>query len=135
MMFPNKIPETLRIELKLAARLGVKPVKIGESGFDAVVEEGRIKWAVKTNGELVIIPHTLRGQEIFHSVLTGGEPVIAAGEAEIVGSRHMGRYILLQISNRSGHFQPSADSLEIGIEAFRKQGIDTTSAIKEIEGQ
>jgi hypothetical protein len=100
-----------------------------------VVEEGRIKWAVKTNGELVIIPHTLRGQEIFHSVLTGGEPVIAAGEAEIVGSRHMGRYILLQISNRSGHFQPSADSLEIGIEAFRKQGIDTTSAIKEIEGQ
>jgi hypothetical protein len=51
---------------------------------------------------------------------------LAAGEAEIVGSN--GLYILLTISNHSGHFRPTSESLELGITAFRQQGVDTSNA-------
>ncbi len=39
---------------------------------------------------------------------------------------------MLEISNRSGHFRPTADSLEIGKEAFRQQGIDPATATETI---
>lgn len=93
--------------------LGVKPLKIGESGFDDAINEGTIKWAVTINGELVIIPSSVGNIEINHTVLTGGQPVLAAGEAEIAGGE--GQYFMMLISNRSGHYQPSADSLNISI--------------------
>ncbi|BDA73087.1 hypothetical protein RIVM261_013510 [Rivularia sp. IAM M-261] len=54
-IFENQLPERLKDELNLAKKLGVKPLKIGESGFDNVINEGTIKWAVTTDGELVII--------------------------------------------------------------------------------
>lgn len=42
---------------------------------------------------------------------------------------------MILISNRSGHYQPSPDSLNIGMEAFKERGIDPTDADKIIEGQ
>lgn len=125
-IFDNQLPERLKDELDLAEELGVKPLKIGESGFDDAINEGTIKWAVTINGELVIIPYSVGNIEINHTVLTGGQPVLAAGEAEIAGGK--GQYFMMSISNRSGHYQPSADSLNIGIEAFEVRGIDTTNA-------
>ncbi|HLP91156.1 MAG TPA: DUF4157 domain-containing protein [Nostocaceae cyanobacterium] len=124
--FPNQLPERLQSELKLANRLGVKPVKFGDPNFDSIINEGTIKWAVTTDNELVIIPKNVGNSEISHSVLSGGKPVLAAGEAEIVGGS--GQYLLLEINNHSGHYQPTGDSLDIGIEAFKKQGIDVNSA-------
>lgn len=132
-VFENQLPERLQGELDLALRLGVKPLKIGEPGFDTVVNQGTIKWAVTTNGELVIIPYLVGSTEINHTVSTDGKPVLAAGEAEIAGGE--GQYFMISISNRSGHYQPSAGSLNIGIEAFRERGIDPTDADKIIEGQ
>jgi hypothetical protein len=35
---------------------------------------------------------------------------------------------LLTISNHSGHFRPTSESLELGITAFRQQGVDTSNA-------
>ncbi|WP_097283060.1 RICIN domain-containing protein [Streptomyces sp. OK228] len=121
-LFPNTMPETLGQELALAERLSVKPVSIGSAGFDAAVSSGTIKWAVREDGSLVIIPKFVQGKEISHSVLTGGAPVRAAGEAEIAGSAKDG-YFGLDINNHSGHFLPSSESLKIGKEAFTAAGV------------
>jgi hypothetical protein len=53
----------------------------------------------------------------------GGAPVVAAGEAEIAGGAESG-YYGLEINFHSGHFLPSAASLEIGKNAFAMFGIE-----------
>jgi hypothetical protein len=55
-------------------------------------------------------------------LLSGGDPVLAAGEAQIVGWE--GRYYGRDITYHSGHFQPGEESLDIGINAFRDVGIE-----------
>ncbi|CAD5911596.1 hypothetical protein NO976_00081 [Planktothrix agardhii] len=101
--FSNQSPGTLNDELRSAEDLGIRPIKVGEAGFDDIINEGTVKWAVTTKLELFVIPKFLDvNNEIYHTVITLGEPVLAAGEAEIVGSN--GLYILLTISNHSGHF-------------------------------
>ncbi len=93
----------------------------------AVINEGTIKWAVTTQGELLIMPKFLDiNNEIYHTVITRGQPVLAAGEADIVGSN--GSYILLKITNHSGHFKPTPQTLEIAITAFQEYGINTSQA-------
>lgn len=125
--FSNQSPGTLNDELRSAEDLGIRPIKVGEAGFDDIINEGTVKWAVTTKLELLVIPKFLDvSNEIYHTVITLGEPVLAAGEAEIVGSN--GLYILLTISNHSGHFRPTSESLELGITAFRQQGVDTSNA-------
>ncbi|MCC3414074.1 MULTISPECIES: hypothetical protein [unclassified Microcoleus] len=125
--FSNQSPATLNDELRSADELGIRPIKVGEAGFDDIINEGTVKWAVTTNPELLVIPKFLDvNNEIYHTVITRGQPVLAAGEAEIVGSN--GLYILLTISNHSGHFRPNSESLEVGITAFRQQGVDTSNA-------
>ena len=125
--FSNQSPGTLNDELRSADELGIRPIKVGEAGFDDIINEGTVKWAVTTKLELFVIPKFLDvNNEIYHTVITRGQPVLAAGEAEIVGSK--GLYILLTISNHSGHFRPTSESLELGITAFRQQGVDTSNA-------
>jgi len=58
---------------------------------------------------------------VAHTAITGGAPVLAAGEAEIAGSA--GNYFGLEITNNSGHYLPSPESLEIGRSAFENAGI------------
>ena len=60
--------------------------------------------------------------DLYHSVLSGGDPVLAAGEAQIV--KWEGRYYGRYITYHSGHFQPGEESLDIGINAFRDAGIE-----------
>jgi hypothetical protein len=62
------------------------------------------------------------GAEIFHPVLSGGAPVLAAGEAEVAGSAEIG-FFGTEINFQSGHFLPSAESLQIGRAAFAREGI------------
>lgn len=122
----NQLPDRLNAELRLGDRLGIKPLQVEETGFDDIINQGTIKWVVTTKNQLLVIPKFVGSQEIPHTILTRGQPVLAAGEAEIVGSN--GEYYLLEISNYSGHFLPSSDSLETGKEAFRQQNIDPTNA-------
>ncbi len=124
--FSNQLPDRLESELRLADSLGVKPLKVGEPGFDDIINEGTVKWAIAVEGELLVIPKFVGGREISHTVITRGEPVLAAGEADMAGTN--GQYILLSFSNRSGHFQPSRDSLDRGITALREQGVDAINA-------
>lgn len=119
--FPNRMPEELAGELADAERLGVKPVRVGDTGFDDVINSGTVKWAVTEEGELVFIPKHVQGTELKHPVLTNGAPVLAAGEAEIAGSG--GNYFGMSINRQSGHYWPSQESLEIGKDAFERAGI------------
>ncbi|MDX2562516.1 DUF6531 domain-containing protein [Streptomyces sp. TX20-6-3] len=120
-LFHNQMPEELERELADAERLGVKPMRVGDPGFDDVINSGTVKWAVTEEGELVFIPKNVQGIELKHPVLTNGAPVRAAGEAEIAGGS--GNYFGMEINNQSGHYWPSQESLEIGKEAFDRAGI------------
>ncbi|KYF82471.1 hypothetical protein BE20_55570 [Sorangium cellulosum] len=119
--FENQLPERLPQELRLAERMGVTPMRAGDPGFDEMINSGPVKWAVNEDGELLFIPHSVQQQEIAHPVLTGGRPVLAAGEADIAGGD--GSYFALGISNKSGHFTPSTSSLATGTRAFEENGI------------
>ncbi|WP_326688583.1 DUF6531 domain-containing protein [Streptomyces sp. NBC_01795] len=119
--YENQMPEDLAKELADAERVGVKPLRVGDEGFDAAINNGTIKWAVTEGNELVIIPKHAGGIELKHPVLTGGKPVLTAGEAEIAGGG--GKYFGLELNNNSGHFKPSLESLETGRKAFERAGI------------
>ncbi|WP_437649283.1 hypothetical protein [Sorangium sp. So ce362] len=85
------------------------------------MNEGTIKWVVTESGELAISPHTVKGVEISHAVLSGGKPVLAAGQAEVAGV--VGKFVGMRISRFSGHFRPTAESVQVGREAFARHGI------------
>jgi hypothetical protein len=119
--FPNQLPERLPGELAEAQRLRVKPMKPSDPGFESVANSGSVKWVVTEQGELLVIPKYVEGVEISHTVLTNGQSVLAAGEAEIsiAGKQGVG----IDINYHSGHYKPTPESVAIGKEAFAKYGI------------
>jgi hypothetical protein len=123
-LFPNKFPgKQLDEELALAQRHGVKPVSPGTTEFDEVIEKGTVKWAVRQDDSLVVVQKNVDGVgEINHTVLSNGDPVRAAGEANIAGSSDVG-YFATDINRHSGHFEPSEGSLQIGLDAFQEAGV------------
>lgn len=121
-LFGNTLPSELPAELARAERLGVRPFHFSDPEFPRLANEGPLKWAVTPQGELRFIPKWgPDGQELAHTVLTGGEPVAAAGEAEIAVSGT--DVYVLELNNHSGHYLPSDASLEIGRAAFEAHGI------------
>lgn len=134
-LLPNLMPDTLASELATAADLGVSPVRVGPTAeFQAVLDRldtaglaGHVKWAVLEDGTLVVVPHEVSQIEISHAVLSGGQPVVAAGEANIAGSLETG-YFGLDINSRSGHFVGGNTAIwdtveKIDRDAFGKVGI------------
>ncbi len=85
------------------------------------MNQGTIKFVVTESGELLISPHTVQGVEISHAVLSGGRPVLAAGQAEVAGAG--GRFVGMQLTEHSGHFMPTAESLSVAQEAFKAAGV------------
>jgi len=122
-LIPNKMPKMLDQELSRARQLGVKPASPGSEGFDAALRSGTVKWAVLEDGTLVVVPKFVNGVEIAHSVLSGGAPVRAVGEAEVAGSADTG-YFGLEINNHSGHFLPPDESVQTGMNSFAEVGIE-----------
>lgn len=126
-LLENQKPTSLAGELERAQQLGVRPVTVETREFLKYAKEGPIKWVVTPNGELKVVPHTWRGLEISHAVASGGEPVLAAGEADIAvqGRTAIG----LEITPRSGHYlfgateAGLAEALSIGRQAFARFGI------------
>jgi RHS repeat-associated protein len=122
--FPNQLPQDLQSDLDTAARLGVQPLQPGSAGFNNLVKENaRIKWAVDESRQLFVVPYEVNGIEIKHSVLTGGNPVLAAGDAQLAGTPE--DPMVFDITNRSGHFRPGpANTIkQIGRNAFRASGV------------
>jgi RHS repeat-associated protein len=126
-LLPNQLPERLPQELADAAALGVKPLRPGDPGFEDMVNSGPVKWVVSADGELLVIPHTVDGQEIPHTVASGGQPVQAAGEANIASAG--GKAVGLDIDPHSGHYlngatpERSAAAEQRGRDAFGQHGI------------
>jgi RHS repeat-associated protein len=76
---------------------------------------------VAKEGDLKFIQHDVNGTEIYHTVITEGKPVLAAGEADI--SAASGQYWVTEITNHSGHYLPDIHSLENDAKPlFRKFG-------------
>src|SRR5450830_82707 len=126
-VFENLKQNDLKLELSEAKKLGVSPTKVTDPSFAAIANEGPIKWAVLEGGDLVVIPKFVDGVELKHTVLSGDKPVLAAGEALIDvfdngkgGVRNFGS----EINRKSGHFQPSLETLNIGVKGFGDIGID-----------
>lgn len=123
---PNLMPEMLEQELAVARSLGVSPTKVTDAGFERIAEQGPLKWAVLENGDLVVVPKFAGVEEIKHSVLSAGRPVLAAGEAtvDVFGNAQSGFLKYGNEINRySGHFEPPKKSLQIGVEAFKNADI------------
>jgi len=139
--YPNKSPGTLQGDLEEAGRLGVHPLKIGDPELHGMLQGAskenpfRIKWAVNTNGDLGIIPHSvpdpLSGNgftEIYHTVIFGGENVLVAGEGGLFINDD-GIYEAAWLDNNSGHYVPRDLAAwdraynTIGIPAFRDAGV------------
>ena len=125
--FMNQLPEQLSSDLALGRRLGVAPVSPTGPDFLRYANTERIKWVITQEGELKIIPHTWSSREIPHVVASGGQPVLAAGEAELVvhGTTRFG----IRITAHSGHYLKGASPtvnarvLELGRQAFARAGI------------
>ena len=121
-LFENQLPERLRGELAAAERLGVSPAKAGTPEFQKLLDSNEsLKFVVTKEGELVLGPHSVAGEEISHAVLSGGRPVRTAGEVEVAASG--GQRVGLEIAEHSGHFQPSPESLQAARDAFAQHGI------------
>ena len=120
-VFENQLPERYAAEVAAARQVGAVPIQAGAEGFEAAVNQGTLKFVVTEAGELVVSPAYVRGVEISHAVLSGGRPVLTAGQAEIaaVGGRFQGLFI----TNHSGHFQPSQESIGIAQRLFANLGI------------
>ena len=125
--FPNQLPGSLADEVAEAAAVGAKPIQPGTPAFEAAVNEGTLKFVVNESGELLVSPHTVGGVEISHAVLSGGRPVLSAGQANIAGAG--GKFIGLELTPHSGHFfkglrSESLKALDVAREAFRKFGVE-----------
>ncbi|MFE9439110.1 polymorphic toxin-type HINT domain-containing protein [Streptomyces sp. NPDC006602] len=130
-IWPNNMAATLERELALAERMGVRPAKPGSADWDRYIDmDGEpIKWAVLQDGQLVIMPKMVQGQELSHPVLSGGAAVRAAGEAEIAGGA--GQYFGLRLDAHSGHFFKEGDAFwaagggaeQLGKEMFEAAGV------------
>ena len=120
--YPNQLPERLGSELATAEDNGVQPLTPNDPGFAEMVATGeRLIWAIDESGRLTITPRRVH-DDINHPILTGGEPVLSAGEVEIVADPQ-GGYVVLDINNESGHYRPSNDSLELARLVFSSYGI------------
>jgi len=125
--FPNRLPERLPNELQTADALGVKPLKVGDPGFQEVIQNGPVKWAVSADGQLYVIPKWVNDTEIAHTVITGGDPVLAAGEATIINTGN--GYRIISFSRWSGHYWPNEASEVIGRNAFIDAGVQVPPPI------
>jgi len=115
----NKLPGLLGVELEAAAKVGATPISATAEALETVANQGTLKWAVLESGELVVSPHTVKGVEISHAVLSGGRAVRAAGHADVAAAGR--RFVGIGFNAQSGHFGEGA--VEIGKAAFAKFGI------------
>lgn len=127
-LFENQLPEHLDAELTRAEELGVKPVSPSDAEFDELINEGGVKYVVTEDGQLLVGPYSVEGEEISHAVLSNGEPVLSAGHADIAGSAGSG-YWGADLSTHSGHFLNGATGVEnaaarlVAEDAFAGYGI------------
>ncbi|MEU6797965.1 polymorphic toxin-type HINT domain-containing protein [Nonomuraea wenchangensis] len=116
----NHTDDEIALEMMEADLQGVAPMVAGSAEFEAAVNAGgRFIWSVDANNVLRIAPAL---KDIKHSILTGGGPVIGAGEI-VIGDRRVATYM----NNKTGHYTPCAscaeEFLNNGRDAFEQAGV------------
>jgi hypothetical protein len=117
----NTLPDELRLELKIADDLKVKPAELGTPEFDKMANEGTVKWVLDPNMKPQFVPKFRGGVEIKHTVPTRGGPVWAAGEGDIAGQK--GKYIVIELNPNSGHYQTPPENFDLAKSVFAKLGL------------
>jgi hypothetical protein len=104
----------------------VRPVECPSDDFWVLAATGdRLVYAVTTARTLVVAPQLKGGCEIRHPVLVKGEAVLAAGELEIaVAGSHR---VVLELSNKSGHYQPDPACLDVAVEVLERLAFELTA--------
>ena len=99
-------------------------LKKGQLNFGGrPLEPGEYIFVVDRNGNL--IAGRPWNHKIHHSSLSGGEPVLMAGEIHVPAPDDNNKKI--SITNASGHFRPDREALEHLLVALRDGGLDTTN--------
>ncbi|HEY6925315.1 MAG TPA: hemagglutinin repeat-containing protein, partial [Steroidobacteraceae bacterium] len=80
------------------------------------IEDGEWIFVVNQNGELVA--DRFQVGQVHHSSLSGGKPVLMAGEFEVSGGK------LTYIANKSGHFRPDTEAFKRLLVALGAKGAD-----------
>lgn len=67
--------------------------------------------AVTLDSERWLVSHTVQGRELAHIILSAGEPVLAAGEAEIAGSggKLKNRLTVIELLVAGGQLEPNQE--------------------------
>jgi hypothetical protein len=96
--------------------------------FNRLVAEGdRLVFVVTEDRALVVARQVFKGFEIRHPVLALAQPVLTAGEIEVI---HAGATKLVtDLTNKSGHYEPHADSLVVAVDVLLRLGYDVPPTV------
>jgi hypothetical protein len=107
------VPEAqLQAEVALGVQRGVKPTVVtGPQSLAPFADEGEaLIWVRMRNGEIRVHPETIRvdgvPQRVLHTQLSGGEPVLAAGQINGVRQSRGAISVTEMTPNSGHHFSP-----------------------------
>lgn len=121
----NRSPAQLEQESEAARQVGVAPVEVPSTAFEALAAEGDRMIYVVVSGRLLASKRQVGFEHISHAVLADGGSVQAAGEFEVeAGQRGL---VVSALNNMSGHYRPAAASLDVARQAFEAAGIPVRS--------
>jgi hypothetical protein len=94
------------------------------TGGGTVRSSGRAIFVMDGNGNLYATMDQQVGH-IHHSSLLGGADVAGAGEIRVEGGR------LVDMTDQSGHYQPTAETNDRALDALRSQGLQPSDGFKQ----
>jgi hypothetical protein len=110
--YRNRSPELLPQELDDARSAGVIPATFPGQHFNELVDQNRrLVYVLTLRFQLIIAPQLTGTFEIDHPALCQGEDVLAAGELDLV--RIEREYVVMDLSNKSGHYRPDGSCLDL----------------------
>ena len=101
---------------------GTKALQKKSGSDDIVIRDGYSGYVMSQGGDLYSGPHFAPANgktEVarYHSSYFNGEPILCAGDIKIVDG------VIVEISNRSGHYRPPPQKLSMAVEILAVQGV------------
>ena len=126
--YRNQLAESYREEADAARAARVAGVTCPSEEFEMLAAEGeRLVFVVRLDRALIVAPQLHRGFEVRHPVLAGGAAVLAAGEIELVYFTDV--RVVLDLTNKSGHYRPHASCLEVTVEVLVELGFEVPAGV------